>query len=72
MCTAAGLIFGFTQSMRTYYGGLGVVLGGVGAAMGSSAAPVARQYGPLQMADGQTLRLNAANLYGQSQPEAAR
>jgi heat shock protein HtpX len=30
-CTAAGLIFGIVQSMRTYYGGPGMVLGAVGA-----------------------------------------
>ncbi len=30
-CTAAGLIFGVTQSMRSYYGGPGMVLGAVGA-----------------------------------------
>ena len=30
-CTAAGLIFGITQSMRSYYGGPGMVLGSVGA-----------------------------------------
>ena len=29
--TAAGLIFGVTQSMRSYYGGPGMVLGSVGA-----------------------------------------
>ena len=30
-CTAAGLIFGIGQAMRTYYGGPGMVLGAVGA-----------------------------------------
>ncbi|HTQ24123.1 MAG TPA: M48 family metalloprotease [Candidatus Binataceae bacterium] len=30
-CTAAGLIFGIGQTMRTYYGGPGMVLGSVGA-----------------------------------------
>jgi heat shock protein HtpX len=30
-CTAAGLIFGVTQSMRSYYSGPGMVLGAVGA-----------------------------------------
>lgn len=30
-CTAAGLIFGATQTMRSYYGGPGMVLGAVGA-----------------------------------------